>query len=251
LVVEPGAKAVLGVLAHRSVDDGGHVQGSEVAGEIDRRVHGGQERERTFVGIAVALVIDVVEDEAVDPHRSESLEGHFSDLPGLLWSCRQPRWRHREKQKLTRPVGDAALQVHARNRSPPTNGSTPGGTRVAAIRAQATGPLALQRKRREPSDTTAFDRQLRAIQQSSSATRRSRCSRRSAATADDRLPADASATDSDLRLPASDEKRASRTAPNRASGTPSPPVLEFIPSDSLKKGPPNAGLTFTTMPSAS
>ena len=150
---------------YRAVDDGGHVQGSEVAGEIDSRVHRGQERERAFVGIAVALVIDVVEDEAVDPHRSESLEGHFGDLPGLPWSCREPRWRHREKQKLTRPVGDAALQVQARNRSPPTNGSTPGGTRVAAIRAQATGPLVLQRKRRELSDTTAFVRQLRAIQQ--------------------------------------------------------------------------------------
>src|SRR6185312_10471002 len=62
----------------------------------------------------VALVIDVVQNEAVYPHRPESRECDLSDLPGLLRSGGQPRWRHREDQELTPAIGDALVQLHAR-----------------------------------------------------------------------------------------------------------------------------------------
>jgi hypothetical protein len=97
------------VLADGSVDDGRHVQADEITSEVLGRVHRRQERERAFVGITVALVIDVVKNEAIYPHRPESRECDLSDLPGLLRSGRLPRWRHRENQELTYPIGDALL----------------------------------------------------------------------------------------------------------------------------------------------
>jgi len=97
------------VFADRAVNDGRHVQADEITSEVLGRVHRRQERERAFVGITVALVIDVVKNEAIYSHRPESRECDLSDLPGLLRSGRQPRWRHREDQELTHPIGDALL----------------------------------------------------------------------------------------------------------------------------------------------
>ena len=89
----------------------------EITGEIVGGVHRRQERERALVGIAVAFVVDVVEDEAVDRQRPQPLQGDPGDLRGLLRARRQSRRRHREEQELARPSSDAPLQIHARNRS--------------------------------------------------------------------------------------------------------------------------------------
>jgi hypothetical protein len=97
------------VLADRSVNDGRHLQTHEITSEVLGRVHRRQERKRAFVGITVALIIDVVKNEAIYPHRPQSRECDLSDLPGLLRSGRQPRRRHRENQELTHPIGDALL----------------------------------------------------------------------------------------------------------------------------------------------
>ena len=82
--------------------------------QIVGRVHRRKERERSFVGVAVGLVVDVVEDQAVDVERFQALEGDISDLLGLLRGGRQP-WRgQREEQELTPEGHDAMLEIHAR-----------------------------------------------------------------------------------------------------------------------------------------
>ncbi len=103
----------------RAVNDGRNVQADEIASEVLGRVHRRQERERAFVGIAVAFVIDVIKNEAIYSHRPKPRNCDLSDLPGLLRSARQPRWRHREDQELTDPIGDALLELHGPNRSQP------------------------------------------------------------------------------------------------------------------------------------
>ena len=52
--------------------------------QIVGRVHGRQEWERPFLGVAVGLVIDVVEDQAIHAEGIQALEGDISDLLGLL-----------------------------------------------------------------------------------------------------------------------------------------------------------------------
>src|ERR1700752_4659471 len=53
---------------------------------------GSHERGRAFVGIAVALVIDVVENEAVYRDRPQARECDLRDPSGLLRFGRQLRW---------------------------------------------------------------------------------------------------------------------------------------------------------------
>ena len=117
LVTQPRAKVDLRVLADRAVHDGGHLQLREGASEVLGWVHRGQERERTLLGIAIGLVVDVVEHQAVDPHGPQTLEGCGGDLPDLRWFRRQARWGHGEQQELTGAIDDAPLQVHARKPS--------------------------------------------------------------------------------------------------------------------------------------
>lgn len=117
LLLQPGAETILWVLAHRAVDDRGDLQPAKITDEIGGGVHRRQERERALVGIAVAFVVNVVEDEAVDCQRSQPLQGDTADLCGLLRARRQSRRRYREEQELARPSSDALLQIHARNRS--------------------------------------------------------------------------------------------------------------------------------------
>lgn len=77
-------------------------------------VHGWQEWKRPFLGVAVGLVIDVVEDQAIHAEGIQALEGDISDLLGLLRGGRQP-WRgQREEQELAPERDDATLEVHAR-----------------------------------------------------------------------------------------------------------------------------------------
>jgi len=69
LGAQPRPEVGLGVLPHRAEDHNRGAPGGEVLGEIDSRIHGRQERERALLGVAVALVVDVVEREAVQPQR--------------------------------------------------------------------------------------------------------------------------------------------------------------------------------------
>ena len=117
LFAEPRAKTLLWVLADSAVHDGGHFQADEIASEVVGWVHRGEERKGAFLGIAVALVINVVEHEAVDAHGAQALKRLRGDLTGLLRLGRQARWRQREEQELTRPLGNAPLQLHAPKRS--------------------------------------------------------------------------------------------------------------------------------------
>jgi hypothetical protein len=117
LPLQPGAEAILLVLAHGAVDDRGDLQPGEIAGEVVGGVHRRQERERALVGVAVAFVVDVVEDKAVDRHRPQPLQGDPGDLRGLLRARRQSRRRHREEQELARASREALVEIHARNRS--------------------------------------------------------------------------------------------------------------------------------------
>jgi len=108
---------LLWVLADSAVHDCGYLQADEIASEVVGGVHRGQERKGPFLGIAVALVINVVEHEAVDAHGAQSLQRLRGDLTGLLRFGRQARWRQREEQELTRPLRNAPLQLHAPKRS--------------------------------------------------------------------------------------------------------------------------------------
>ena len=104
---------MLGVLADSAIHDGRHFQADEIASEVVSGVHRGQERKGAFLGVAVALVINVVEHEAVDAHGPQSLKRLRGDLTGLLRFGRQAWWSQREEQELTRPLDNAPLQLHA------------------------------------------------------------------------------------------------------------------------------------------
>jgi hypothetical protein len=64
------------------------------------RVHRRQEGERPLLGIAVAFVVDVVEDQPVEAERLEPAGGDVGDLPRLLRRGPRPRRGQREEQEL-------------------------------------------------------------------------------------------------------------------------------------------------------
>lgn len=128
---------MLWVLADSAVHDCGYLQADEIASKVVGGVHRGQERKGPFLGIAVALVINVVEHQAVDAHGAQALEHLRGDLTGLLRFGRQARWRQREKQELTRPLRNAPLQLHApkRSQAPVHYGLAPAVVAPASSRA--------------------------------------------------------------------------------------------------------------------
>jgi hypothetical protein len=69
-----------------AVDHDRRAPGLEVPIQIVGWVHRRQEREGPFLGVAVGLVIDVVEDQAVHAEGLQALEGDIGDLLGLLRS---------------------------------------------------------------------------------------------------------------------------------------------------------------------
>jgi hypothetical protein len=85
------------------------VVGKEVGG-IQRR----HERERPLGRIALALVVDVVEDQAVQPNRAQSRDGRLGDLLRTLAIGVVPRWCQCEKQKLALTDFDALDEIHRR-----------------------------------------------------------------------------------------------------------------------------------------
>src|SRR3954447_16828423 len=128
----PVAKALLGVLRRRAVDDDRRAPGRQVSLQVVGRIHRRQERERPFLGVAVRFVIDVVEDQAVQAERVKALEGDIGDLLGLLRSGRQPRRGQREEQEFPLAGDDATREIHARDAISVLAGDT-GRCRMKAI----------------------------------------------------------------------------------------------------------------------
>ena len=85
----------------------------EVVGGIQRR----HERERALGRVALRLVGDVVEDQAVQTERAQTPGGHGGDLPHLFGFRRQTRWCEGEEQKLAVTGLDAADEIHGRHRT--------------------------------------------------------------------------------------------------------------------------------------
>ena len=81
--------------------------------QVVGRVHRRQEGKRPLLGVAVGLVVDVVEDQSVDVEGRQALDREVGDLLGPLRGGRQP-WRSQgEEQELTLEGDDAMREVHA------------------------------------------------------------------------------------------------------------------------------------------
>ena len=85
--------------------------------EVVGRVHGREEREGSLLGVAVALVVDVVEHEAIEGERAEPVQCDVGDLLGPLRRGRLPGRGDREEQELAVAFRDATPKIHDDNRT--------------------------------------------------------------------------------------------------------------------------------------
>ncbi len=114
---QPRPKLIGRVLAHRAIHDHRRWPGVEVIGEVVGGIQRRHERERALGRVALRLVGDVVEDQAVQAERAQTRGGHVGDLPHLPGFRRQTRWGEGEEQKLAVTGLDAADEIHGRDRT--------------------------------------------------------------------------------------------------------------------------------------
>ncbi len=69
--------------------------------------------EKVAPRVASALIVDVVEDQAIETQWGEALLGHVGDLLGVFRRDGDPRRGHCEEQELALPRSDPLCQVHA------------------------------------------------------------------------------------------------------------------------------------------
>ena len=103
---QPRTQIILPVLADSSIHHDWRGPVRQVLCPEACRVDRGQERKRSLLRVAIALVVDVVEDQTIQTQRSQALLCHIGDLLGPLRSDRDPRRSQCKEQKLTPPCRD-------------------------------------------------------------------------------------------------------------------------------------------------